>query len=167
MARPKVWNSKAEYQKAWWRAHPEKVKEYTERQKQKNPRRFSLWQKTNRVRHGRKYFLKKLYGITLEIYDEMLLKQNKVCAICSNGPTHRRKYLSVDHDHNTGEVRGLLCEPCNTGLGFFRDNPQLLDKAAEYARLRRYGAPQRKAGKKDAKDTDDSDVDDFPEYWQR
>lgn len=75
--------------------------------------------------------LKRLYGITLEDYVEMFVKQKEVCAICSQKcPT--KKSLSVDHDHNTGKVRGLLCNRCNRALGMFQDNPELLIKAASY-----------------------------------
>jgi hypothetical protein len=53
-------------------------------------------------------------------------QQNGLCAICGLPEEH------VDHDHVTGQVRGLLCAGCNKGLGFFRDSPQLLRQAAEY-----------------------------------
>lgn len=75
--------------------------------------------------------LKRLYGITLEQYVEMFTIQGEVCAICKEKcPT--KKSLSVDHDHKTGTVRGLLCNRCNRALGMFKDNPVLLIRAAEY-----------------------------------
>ena len=72
------------------------------------------------------------YGITLDDYNEMLKAQNGCCAICGIHEKHCDKNLAVDHDHNTGEVRKLLCQHCNTGLGQFRDNPEFLANAIKY-----------------------------------
>lgn len=71
------------------------------------------------------------YGITLAIYDEMFETQNGCCAICGES-CMTGQALSVDHDHKTGEVRGLLCKRCNFGIGYLRDSPELLKAAAEY-----------------------------------
>lgn len=79
---------------------------------------------------NRAHSLKYKYGITEQEYDVMLTAQKGVCCVCSTPPT--TKPLHVDHDHNTGRVRGLLCTNCNTGLGQFKDNPELLYKAADY-----------------------------------
>lgn len=77
------------------------------------------------------------YGITLEQYDEMMLKQNGVCAICQQHETMKNSKgivcnLSVDHDHITGRVRGLLCRNCNIGLGCFSDNINLMRTGIAY-----------------------------------
>lgn len=75
------------------------------------------------------------YGLTPEQYDTLCENQNGVCAICNNPPSGNgvsATFLVVDHDHATGEVRGLLCDFCNRGLGIFRDNPETLMAAAEY-----------------------------------
>ncbi len=65
----------------------------------------------------------KLYGITLEQYEEMLEAQGGVCKICGDPPpTGRKKYLSVDHCHQTGRVRGLLCTQCNTRLAWIEEH---------------------------------------------
>lgn len=69
-------------------------------------------------------------GMTPEDYAEMLASQNGGCAICGDPPGDRR--LAIDHCHTTGEVRGLLCGPCNTSLGQFKDDPRLLLEAAKY-----------------------------------
>jgi hypothetical protein len=69
------------------------------------------------------------YGITLEKYNELFEKQNGVCAICG---TSTNKPLYIDHNHKTGEVRGLLCVKCNSGIGFFMDNSHLLISAIRY-----------------------------------
>lgn len=76
--------------------------------------------------------LKKRYGITLDDYTGMLEAQNGCCAICGIHEKHCDKNLAVDHDHETGEVRKLLCQHCNTGLGQFRDNPEFLANAIKY-----------------------------------
>ena len=74
--------------------------------------------------------LQKLFGITLTDYNELLTKQNHVCALCGKRP--KKKRLSVDHCHKTGKVRGLLCGNCNTAIGLFKDNPIVLEKAIAY-----------------------------------
>ena len=65
---------------------------------------------------------KSLYGITLDDYDEMLANQDFSCGCCGVHHTEDRRKLCVDHDHHTGEVRGLLCDKCNTALGKLGDN---------------------------------------------
>jgi len=91
----------------------------------------------------RKYTLKRLYGITPEQYDEMFVKQDGCCAICSTHFSKAKignsKYFHVDHDHETDEVRGLLCMPCNVGLGAFQDSPNLLKAATQYMLDGTYG----------------------------
>lgn len=79
-----------------------------------------------------KYLLKK-YGITLADYNDILNAQNGRCAICLCKP--RTKNLAVDHNHGTGEVRGLLCYRCNHGLlGHAHDSEEMLERALEYVR---------------------------------
>lgn len=72
-------------------------------------------------------------------YEKQREDQKGLCAICGNPPGPHRS-LSVDHDHETGKVRALLCGPCNRGLGHFRDNPRLLASAVEY--LKRFAASE-------------------------
>lgn len=76
--------------------------------------------------------LKSRYGITPEQYDEMLETQKRRCAICDTGNVE----LVVDHDHETGSVRALLCRQCNVGIGNLRDDPVILLRGFEY--LARY-----------------------------
>jgi len=81
----------------------------------------------------RKSKMKQTYGIAVEDYDRMLKDQGGGCAICSaTVPSERTKYFTVDHCHETGKVRGLLCVKCNRGLGLFNDQSQRLQNAADY-----------------------------------
>lgn len=84
----------------------------------------------------RKNRLRYVYGITVEQYNEMLERQGGLCAVCREEETRTMKgtvkALAVDHDHETGAVRGLLCHDCNTGLGMFGDDPGRLLAATDY-----------------------------------
>lgn len=77
--------------------------------------------------------LKYAYGITVEKYEAMVAAQNGKCAICGKR-AHENVggKLHVDHCHRTNQVRGLLCNDCNHGLGQFRDNTQFLISAVIY-----------------------------------
>lgn len=74
--------------------------------------------------------LARLYGISKDDYEAMRLAQRGVCAVCLGPPG--RKSLSVDHDHATGAVRGLLCSACNLALGSLRDDPRRIASLLEY-----------------------------------
>ena len=71
------------------------------------------------------------YGITIKDYDKMYEDQNGKCAICKKEKTIKNNFY-VDHCHKTKKVRGLLCMRCNSGIGYFKDNTQLMKKAIEY-----------------------------------
>lgn len=91
-------------------------------------------QRTDQYKAKRtEYLLNKHYGLTPEMYQQKLEDQGNVCAICGERCCTGKR-LAVDHNHNTGAVRALLCSRCNQGLGLFQDNPELLNKAAEYLR---------------------------------
>ena len=74
--------------------------------------------------------LKQRYGIDVDYYLDMLSKQNGLCKIC--GGLSNRKRLSVDHCHETGRVRGLLCERCNSFIGRVKDDVSILKSAIDY-----------------------------------
>ena len=77
--------------------------------------------------------LKKKYGITIEEYEELVQAQNSTCAICgTDDPGRRLANWAIDHCHETGKVRGLLCHQCNMGLGSFKDNGYILVNAIKY-----------------------------------
>lgn len=76
--------------------------------------------------------LKYKYGITIKEYNKMFESQEGRCAICSKHQTELKKRLSVDHSHESGKVRKLLCPTCNHGLGNFKDDIVMLQKAIDY-----------------------------------
>jgi NMD protein affecting ribosome stability and mRNA decay len=76
--------------------------------------------------------LQRLYGISLDDYEQMFYAQDRRCAICRRPADDFQRDLAVDHNHVTGEVRGLLCPDCNRGLGGFQDDVNLLRKAIKY-----------------------------------
>jgi len=81
----------------------------------------------------RKDYLKKAYNLSLEDYEIMLKKQKGVCAICKLPERAREgQPLAIDHCHENGFIRALLCVRCNNGLGQFKDSPHLLKLAAKY-----------------------------------
>lgn len=90
----------------------------------KNPPKGKIRQKN--------HSLKCNYGIDLNKYNEILLQQNGNCLICKKNQSEFKNGLFVDHCHETGIVRGLLCGRCNTGLGMFFDNPDFLISASKY-----------------------------------
>lgn len=90
---------------------------------------------TDRVRYHH-HHIKSTFGVTLDQYREMLTAQNGVCATCKQPETAVRNgrvmQLSIDHHHETGAVRGLLCKGCNNGIGWFRESPAAMRAAADY-----------------------------------
>jgi len=82
-----------------------------------------------RDRYPQSTRVRRMLGIRRADYFNLCERQDWRCAICQTIPT---KSLVVDHDHETGEFRALLCDACNRGLGFFRDNAEALKRAAQY-----------------------------------
>ena len=80
--------------------------------------------------------IKRKYGVTIEQYDLMFKCQDGVCAICHKPePRHYngvRMRLAVDHNHDTGEARQLLCSKCNFVIGLAQEDPDILEKAVSY-----------------------------------
>jgi Autographiviridae endonuclease VII len=105
----------------WQRENPERLKARADAFRESGKKRIS----------DRKSHLKRKYGLTLEQYDEMHAAQDGVCAICRQ-PRPEDRSLHVDHDHDTGEIRGLLCFKCNNALGDFNDDHDLFQRAADY-----------------------------------
>jgi hypothetical protein len=116
--------------KEWREKNPEKYSAFVERQRlrrqQARVENPSLATSKNVADLRRKR-----YGLTEKMFSDLLTSQNGRCAICFAGIVEPRS-AHVDHDHETGKVRGLLCMSCNRGLGLLRDSPDVLLSALEY-----------------------------------
>lgn len=84
----------------------------------------------------RNQHLERRYNISQEDYDLMFKKQGEKCAICGRG--EKQNSLSVDHDHETGEIRGLLCPPCNRAIGILGDDIVGVERALHYLKRGSY-----------------------------
>lgn len=102
--------------------HQDYNKEY-QKQYQKNPKN---------KQNDKKWRLLKTYGITLEEWYQMFEKQNGECKICHTHQSKLKNKLCVDHDHITGKVRGLLCQGCNSGIGYLKESKRILESAIKY-----------------------------------
>lgn len=118
------------------RENPGPARERTRRWREAHSERFAANQEAFAASGGkrladRKSYLKRKYGMTIEQYDAMLKAQGGGCFICGRPPREDIS-LHVDHDHSTGEVRGILCFCCNNALADFQEDRLLLRKAADY-----------------------------------
>lgn len=111
-----------EYVKKWEDAHREERRARGRAYVRANPEKS--W--TNNI--------KRLFGLTVDDYQAMFEKQGGRCAICGKHQTEMGRRLYVDHNHTTGKVRALLCQHCNTALGFVDDNEGTLQKMIDYLR---------------------------------
>lgn len=107
------------------------------RHKKSQQQRSRMEDSELRSRHmlaQRRWHLKKTYGMSLDEFDSLLSSQDGGCAICGTKPVYgdQKTRMVVDHCHETDEVRGILCDLCNTAIGKFKDDPDLLRKAASY-----------------------------------
>lgn len=98
----------------------------------------SAYQKKNRkarTAYTKAWRLANVYNITQEQYEQLLLKQENKCAICTKHRDELDRELCVDHDHVTNKVRGLLCYHCNVALGYLKDSITTLLSAAKYLEI--------------------------------
>lgn len=97
------------------------------------PEEMEYWSRQNhqhKTSRQHTYYINRRYGISAAQFENQMIKQGGLCAVCKDPPSSRR--LSIDHDEKTGENRGLLCTRCNVGLGYFRDNIAHLKSAITY-----------------------------------
>ncbi len=118
-----------EYRRAYYQAHKAVITERARRRRATDPEYREKLLARSRSDRGLNEQLKANYGISLDAYNDMLVQQTGVCAICEKKSARR---LCVDHCHSTRVVRGLLCDRCNTGLGSFEDRSSLMLKAIAY-----------------------------------
>ena len=114
----RVWSGK------WRESHKDKYREWIQKWRVDNPER------TREI--DEKATLKKRYGVTPEDYARMLEERGGCCEICGRSGADCKRNLCIDHDHLTGNLRGLLCVKCNLGIGYFGDNTTLLENAKYY-----------------------------------
>jgi hypothetical protein len=107
--------------------------------KKKNPLKVRVNNKVYRKKNSknlkeivRRSFLKKSYNLSLEEYKILFEKQKGICAICLKAQSPSTRQLAVDHDHKTGQIRGLLCTSCNLLLGNAADSKTVLLSAIKY-----------------------------------
>lgn len=109
-----------------WKPTPEQKAGY--RAQQRHRYAADPEYRAKRQANARAVRLKMRYGITVEEYDRRMAEQGGVCGICGQ-PERLRQNLAVDHDHDTGAIRGLLCFDCNVGLGKLE---RYIDRASAY-----------------------------------
>jgi hypothetical protein len=120
------------YSKLWRAKNRDLIRQRKLASRHKNPERYraqrNAWNRAN-AEKVRAMFLRQKYGLEWAEYQRLLAMQNGKCAICQQAFS---KTPCVDHDHTTGEVRGLLCKDCNISLGLMQDNPTRLRAGADY-----------------------------------
>jgi len=135
-ATPEARARRREYTRAWDAAHPESKRESHLRFRSAHPGYSAAWSREH-PEDRRRQHLHYEYGMTPEQYGAMFEACGGLCAICGKPETRTGRTgsilaLAVDHDHDTGAVRGLLCATCNTAVGLLNDDPQLLAAATAY-----------------------------------
>jgi hypothetical protein len=100
--------------------------------RKKRQKEYYIKNKSTIKKNTRDYILKRKFDISEDDYTKMLVDQNYCCSICGRNELEFSRRLAVDHCHNTGKVRGLLCFNCNNGLGRFKDSTRLLNEAIKY-----------------------------------
>jgi len=121
--------------KNWQKNNKERYKtskkEAQNKRKLDNPEKYYAERRKNARKNQKWSYIKRQYNLTKDQYFLMLDLQNSRCKICNNIFENSAK-THIDHDHNTGKVRGILCQKCNHGLGMFNDNIQLFYNAIQY-----------------------------------
>jgi hypothetical protein len=124
--------ARREYDKEYYKANREKKIEQVRKYREDNLEKTRESSRNTRRKYKRELRNTKtikLYGITLTEYEGMVNAQKGCCTICGS---LKNNELVIDHNHLTGKFRGLICATCNSGLGFFKDDAELLKKAISY-----------------------------------
>ena len=145
--------AKKEYARQWRQANREKMRAYRAAYRQKNAELLAVkreewvaanpervkelkarWYRENKEKSAesaRRSSMMRLYGITPEERDQLLVSQGNKCAVCGSDEPCGKGW-HVDHCHSSGKVRGVLCNHCNLMLGYARDNSATLQAAIQY-----------------------------------
>ncbi len=125
-----------EYDQALAKKKQDRAKANEKKRKEREKIKNAPIKAEKRKQQNRESRYKLKYGITLAEYESMFNAQHGMCAICK---LPQERLLVVDHDHNTGHVRGLLCHPCNVALGLFNDSTDRLLIAVDYLKRNTLG----------------------------
>ena len=134
----------ANYNKIYKEKNKERIKNRRKQFYKENRERLLTIQKNYNEKHlvgirkyQRVYYRYKCYGIGKDEFEQMLLSQNNRCGICEIifDLSSKKNCPHVDHNHNTGKLRRLLCMKCNCGIGNFNEDTSLMKKAIEYLQL--------------------------------
>lgn len=138
------------HQRSWYEKNKEKARKQARESYERRKKQVSESRKIDRKNNPEKWrsAARKRYdpikgkmsswkqagikNMTIERYNIMLETQNHSCAICKRHKNEFKRMLNVDHNHLTGEVRGLLCDSCNRGIGYLKESIEILDNAKIY-----------------------------------
>ena len=124
------------YQRAYGKANKDKLSDYHKSYYQKNKDAMNSQSRAYYHANREEILVQQRttkFGLASSEYDKLLTNQGGACAICGTEPNGRA--LAVDHNHDTGLVRGLLCHHCNTAIGLLDDSPERLIRAIEYLEM--------------------------------
>jgi hypothetical protein len=139
---PKKYAESKEYRRAYAKNNRDRVRAYqqayhAEHKEEIAAKRAAYYRARGKVL-ARAHARKKKYGLSPEALSQLMENQEGLCAICSRGvaddTTSKDHKASVDHDHVTGAVRGILCQSCNLALGMFKDDIRIVTNAVGYLR---------------------------------
>ena len=133
------------YREKYQARRKQHAKEYYHLNKEERKESWQQWKRDNptKYRANKRKQHYKTYGLSPDQVKSKLKSQDFCCAICGKPERDKRKNrLCIDHNHETGAVRGMLCSRCNAALGFFEDDPALLKEAIRYLRRHQFNGTQ-------------------------
>jgi len=114
--------------------HPGKRAEWTRKWRERSPEAIAAWRSANaeKIAQSEQKRRLKQYGLDMEQFSALADLQGRRCAICDRPEAEMTRGFHVDHDHETGRVRGLLCLQCNSAIGLLQEDPSLFARAVAY-----------------------------------